>query len=63
MRVWDRKRQAIWIIGGLIMGTYVAYSDSLDENGKFGVRFFIFMEALVLLIMGGLFYLYSRRKG
>jgi len=43
------------------MGTYIAYSDSLDETGKFGVRFFIFMEALVLLIMGVLFYLYSRR--
>jgi hypothetical protein len=62
MRVWDRKRQAIWIIGGLIMGTYIAYSDSLDDNGKFGVRFFIFMEAMILLIMGGLFYLYSRKK-
>jgi hypothetical protein len=62
MRVWDRKRQAIWIIGGLIMGTYVAYSDSLDENGKFGIRFFIFLEAIILLIMGGLFYLYSRKR-
>ena len=62
MGAWDGKRQAIWIIGGLIMGTYIAYSDSLDDNGKFGVRFFIFMEAMILLIMGGLFYLYSRKK-
>ena len=60
--MWDRKRQVIWIVGGLVMGTYIAYSDSLDENGRFGVRFFIFMEALVVLIMGGLFYLYSRKK-
>jgi hypothetical protein len=60
--VWDRKRQIIWIAGGLIMGTYIAYSDSLDENGNFGVRFFIFLETLVLLIMAGLFYLYSRKK-
>jgi hypothetical protein len=60
--VWDRKRQIIWIVGGLVMGTYIAYSDSLDENGRFGVRFFIFMEALVVLIMAGLFYLYSRKK-
>lgn len=44
------------------MGTYIAYSDSLDENGNFGVRFFIFMETLVLLIMAALFYLYSRKK-
>jgi len=61
VRAWDRKRQVIWILGGLVMGTYIAYSDSLDETGKFGVRFFIFMEALVLLIMVVLFYLYSRR--
>jgi len=58
---WDRKRQVIWIIGGLVMGTYIAYSDSLDENGKLGVRFFIFLEAVILLIMGVLFYLYSRK--
>jgi hypothetical protein len=59
--VWDRKRQLAWILGGLIIGTYVAYSDSFDD-GKFVPRFFIFMESLVLLIMAGLFYLYSRKK-
>jgi hypothetical protein len=58
---WDRKRQIIWILGGLIVGTYVAYSDSLLEDGTFVLRFFIFMELLVLL-MAGLFYLYSRKK-
>jgi hypothetical protein len=61
--VWDKKRQAIWIIGGLIIGTYISYSDSLDENGKLGIRFFIFMETLIVIIMGVLFWLYSRRKG
>ncbi len=58
---WDRKRQLIWITGGLIIGTYVAYSDSFLDDGTFVPRFFIFMEALVVLIMAGLFYLYSRR--
>ena len=62
MPAWDRKRQLIWIIGGLVMGTYIAYSDSLDENGNFGLRFFLFLEGLILLIMTGLFYLYSRKK-
>ena len=61
MRTWDRKRQIIWILGGLIIGTYIAYSDSLLEDGTFVWRFFAFMEALILLIMAGLFYLYSRR--
>jgi hypothetical protein len=59
--VWDKKRKLIWIIGGLVMGTYIAYSDSFTDDGTFVPRFFIFMEILVLLIMGGLFYFYSRR--
>ena len=61
MRVWDRKRQLIWVVGGLIVGTYIAYSDSLLDDGTFVPKFFIFMELMVLLIMAGLFYLYSRR--
>jgi len=61
--VWDRKRQLIWIIGGLVMGTYVAYSNSFLDDGKtFVLSFFVFMELLILLIMAGLFYLYSRRQ-
>jgi hypothetical protein len=58
--VWDRKRQLIWIIGGLVMGTYVAYSNSFLDDGTFVLSFFVFMEMLILLIMAGLFYLYSR---
>jgi hypothetical protein len=63
MRVWDRKRQVVWVLGGLTLGTYVAYSDSLLEDGTFVPKFFIFLEAMILLIMGGLFYLFSRKKG
>ena len=59
--MWDRKRQLIWIAGGLIVGTYIAVSDSFLEDGTFVWRFFLFMETLILLIMAGLFYLYSRR--
>lgn len=62
MAGWDRKRQLVWILGGLIVGTYVAYSDSFLDDGTFVPRFFIFMEGLILLIMAGLFYLYSRKK-
>ena len=59
--MWDKKRQLIWVAGGLLMGTYVAYSNSFLDDGTFVPRFFIFMESLILLIMAGLFYLYSRR--
>ena len=59
--MWDKKRKLIWIAGGLLMGTYVAYSNSVTDDGEFSLGFFIFMEMLIGLIMGGLFYLYSRR--
>ena len=58
--MWDRKRQLIWIAGGLVMGTYVAYSNSFLDDGTFVLSFFVFMELLILLIMAGLFYWYSR---
>ncbi len=59
--MWDKKRKLIWIAGGLLMGTYIAYSNSITDENEFVLSFFIFMEALIVLIMGGLFYLYSRR--
>ena len=60
--MWDRKRQLIWIIGGVLMGTYVAYSNSFLDDGTFVLSFFVFMESVILLIMAGLFFLYSRRN-
>ena len=61
--MWDKKRQWIWIVGGVLMGTFVAYSNSFDEDDEhFVVSFFIFMESLILLIMAGLFYFYSKRS-
>jgi len=59
--VWDKKRKLIWVIGGLVMGTTVAYSNSITDDGEFVFKFFVFMEILILLIMAGLFYVYSRR--
>jgi hypothetical protein len=58
--VWDRKRQVIWIVGGVLMGTWVAYFNSIGDDGNFVLSFFVFMEGLILLIMAGLFYFYSR---
>ena len=59
--MWDRKRKLIWIAGGVLMGTYVAYSNAFTDDREFSFSFFVFMEVLILLIMGGLFYWYSRK--
>ena len=60
--MWDKKRQAIWLAGGLLMGTFVAYTNAFTDDGEFSFRFFIFMETLILMIMAGLFYWYSRKS-
>ncbi len=60
--MWDAKRQFVWLAAGVILGTFVAYSDAHDEDGTFVPRFFVFMESLVLGIIALLFYLYSRTR-
>ena len=60
--MWDRKRQLIWIVGGVLMGTFVSYTNAFTDEGMFSIKFFVFMETLILLIMAGLFYAYSRKK-
>ena len=59
--MWDKKRQLIWIVGGVLMGTFVAYSNAFTDEGEFSIKFFFFMEMLILLIMTGLFYVYSKK--
>ena len=59
--MWDKKRQLIWIVGGVLMGTFVAYTNAFTDEGEFSIKFFLFMEVLILLIMAGLFHFYSRR--
>ena len=44
--MWDKKRKLIWIAGGLLMGTYVAYSNSITDDGEFSLSFFIWCVAL-----------------
>ena len=60
--MWDARRKAVWVSAGLILGTFVSYQDSFDEDGRFILPFFLFMEALVMIIIAVLFYIYSRKK-
>ena len=59
--MWDQKRKLIWIAGGVLMGTYVAYSNAFTDDREFSFSFFVFMEVLILMIMAGLYYFYSKR--
>ena len=59
--MWDAKRQLVWLIAGLSAGTYIVYLDSYDD-GKFVLRFFIFMELLLFIIISVMFWIYSKKK-
>jgi hypothetical protein len=50
------------LVAGLAMGTFVAYSNAIDDDGRFVLSFFIFMETLILIIIAVLFFVYSRKK-
>ena len=59
--MWDTKRQIVWLAAGLVVGSFVLYQDSFDDEGRFSLRFFLFLETLLVLIMSVMFYLYSKR--
>ena len=60
--MWDTKRQIIWLVTGITIGTFVIYQDSYDEAGRFDGGMFAVLEILLLAIILTLFYLYSRKK-
>jgi len=60
--MWDTKRQIIWLIAGISFGTFIVYQDAKDEFGRFDGTVFVFWEIILLTIIAGLFYLYSRKK-
>ena len=60
--MWDTKRQVIWLVTGIIFGTFIVYMDAHDETGRFDRSVFAFWELILLGIILTLFYLYSRKK-
>jgi hypothetical protein len=60
--MWDTKRQIIWLVTGITLGTVVVYMDACDEAGRFDGGQFVFLEILLLAIILTLFYLYSRKN-
>ena len=60
--VWDTKRQIIWLGVGLAVGTFFVYSAAFDDDRRFDRDLFIFMEALLVIIILVMFYIYSRKS-
>jgi cell division protein FtsW (lipid II flippase) len=58
--VWDTKRQIIWLASGIIFGTFVVYQQSMDEDGRIGLKYFLILETILLIIIAVMFYIYSK---
>jgi cell division protein FtsW (lipid II flippase) len=61
--VWDAKRQVIWLVTGITLGTFVIYNEALDEAGRFDRTYFIYLEMMLLAIIAAMFYVYSKNRG
>jgi hypothetical protein len=61
--VWDRKRQIIWLASGLVFGSFFLYPLARDEgSGQFDWQYFLQLEALLVLVICVMFYVYSRKQ-
>ena len=60
--VWDTKRQIIWLIVGLAFGTIFLYPLARDEAGQTDWAYFAQLEFLLVIVIGVMFYIYSRKN-
>ncbi|MFL6228812.1 MAG: hypothetical protein ACJ741_08535 [Pyrinomonadaceae bacterium] len=60
--MWDTKRQIIWLVTGVLLGTFFLYPQARDELGQTDWSYFAQLELLLLAVIGVMFYLYSRKK-
>ena len=60
--MWDRKRQLVWLGVGLLFGTFSLYPLALDDAGRLDTQYFLQLEVLLLLVIGVMFYVYSRKQ-
>ncbi|HEX8557122.1 MAG TPA: hypothetical protein VF668_03415 [Pyrinomonadaceae bacterium] len=59
--MWDRKRQIIWLAAGLVLGTFWLYPLARDDAGRADWQYFLQLEAILVLIICVMFYVYSRK--
>lgn len=60
--MWDRKRQIIWLASGIVFGTFFIYPLAYDDVQRFDWQYFAQLEALLILIIAVMFYIYSRKQ-
>ena len=60
--MWDKKRQLIWLGVGILFGTYSLYPLAFDDAGRFDLQYFVQLEALLVVVICVMFYVYGRKR-
>ena len=60
--MWDRKRQLIWLLTGLVFGTFFLAPLAREESGRFDWPYFLQLEALLVIVIAVMFFVYSRKN-
>ena len=60
--MWDKKRQIIWLLTGVVLGTFFLYPLARDEMGAPDWSYFAQLELLLLAVIGVMFFIYSRKR-
>ena len=60
--MWDRKRKIIWLLSGLVFGTFFLYPLAREESGNLDWTYFLQLEALLLIVLAVMLYIYSRKQ-
>ena len=60
--MWDRKRQIIWLLAGLVFGSFFLYPLAREDSGRTDWTYFLQLEALLLIVIAVMFYVYSRKQ-
>lgn len=59
--MWDRKRQLIWLVAGFAFGSFFLYPLARDESGQTDWAYFLQLDALLLIVIAVMFFVYSRK--
>ena len=60
--MWDRKRQIVWLAVGVLFGTFSLYPLARDDTGRTDWQYFTQLEALLVLVICVMFFIYGRKK-
>lgn len=60
--MWDTKRRIIWLATAVLLGTFFLYPLAREESGEFDWQYFLQLEALLVIVIAVMLFIYSRKQ-